>query len=50
MALRTAGDGIEEQVISFCHGVGSSPCGHENMIKARKGLAALSVLWKIKTK
>lgn len=50
MVLKSAGNGIEEEMIRFCHGAGQTPCGHEGMIRVRKGLSALSVLWKIKSK
>ena len=49
-ALRQAGHGVEEVVIQFCDVPGQTPMGHEGLIRLRKGLGALSVLWKIRSK
>jgi len=50
MALKIAGFGIEDELIRFCHGPGQTPAGWEGMIRVRKGLSALSVLWKVRIK
>ena len=49
-ALLGAGNGIEEEIIKFCHGNGQTPEGWEGMIRVRKGLAALIILWKVRNK
>jgi len=48
--LRAAGIGVEDEVVRFCHGFGETPTGHQGMIRVMRGLNALTVLWKIRSK
>lgn len=48
-ALRNVGNGVEDEVIRFCHGSGQTPNGHEGLLRVRAGLGSLVVLWKIKS-
>ena len=49
-ALRSVGRGVEDDVILFCQGVGQTPTGHEGLLRVRRGLGALVILWKISGK
>jgi len=50
MALRSAGRGVEVEVVQFCDGIGQAPNGHEGLIRLRQGLGSLVIIWKIKGK
>lgn len=49
-ALQNAGMNVMAEVINFCADSGQTPCGWEGMIKLKKGLGVLAVLWNIKSK
>jgi hypothetical protein len=50
ITLYALGSEIENEVMRFCIDSGQTPVGWEGFIRLRKGLAALSGLWEIKTK
>lgn len=49
-ALQNLGAGVATEVINFCADSGQTPCGWEGMIKLRKGLSVLAVLWNVKSR
>lgn len=49
-ALQNLGYGVTTEVINFCADSGQTPCGWEGMIKLKKGLNVLAILWNIKSK
>ena len=48
--LMNLGDAYHSEVVKFCADSGQTPCGWEGMIRLRKGLEALALLWNIKVK
>ena len=49
-ALTAAGRGVEVEVVQFCDGIGQPPNGHEGLIRLRRGLGSLVIIWKIRGK
>jgi len=41
---------VEAAVLNFCSGLGQTPNGYENLLRAKRGLNALAELWKINEK
>lgn len=50
LALVSTGRMVEISVVKFCDGLGQTPIGFDGLIRTKRGLDSLAMLWKIKEK